>query len=75
MLRNPTEIMIYACALMSFWAGLYGAEMRGKILEGGEDSAFLCAMGDDPAEAPPPPRLMLGSTQEEFEDEPPSDRD
>ena len=41
----------------------------------GEYSAFLCAMGDDPAEAPPPPRLMLGSTQEEFEDEPPSDRD
>jgi len=26
--------MLYTCALMSFWAGLYGADMQGKILEG-----------------------------------------
>jgi len=33
-LKNPTEIITYACALMSFWSGLYGQEMQGKILEG-----------------------------------------
>jgi len=34
MIRHPTDIMLYTCALMSFWAGLYGADMQGKILEG-----------------------------------------
>ena len=34
LLRSPTEIITYACALMSYWSGLYGPEMQGKILEG-----------------------------------------
>jgi len=33
-LRNPAEILSYACALMTFWAGLYGMEMQGKIMDG-----------------------------------------
>ena len=33
-LRNPADIISYACALMTLWAGLYGAEMQGKILDG-----------------------------------------
>ena len=34
MLKHPTDIMLFACALMSFWTGLYGTDMQGKILEG-----------------------------------------
>ena len=33
-LRNPAEILLYACALMTYWAGLYGADMQGRIVEG-----------------------------------------
>ena len=33
-LCSPTDILLYACALMSYWAGLYGVEMHGKIMEG-----------------------------------------
>jgi len=33
-LKNPAEILSYACALMIYWAGLYGAEMQGKIVDG-----------------------------------------
>ena len=34
MLKHPTDVLLFACALMSFWEGLYGADMQGKILEG-----------------------------------------
>jgi len=34
MLKNPTNIILYACALMTYWAGLYGSDMQGKFLEG-----------------------------------------
>ena len=33
-LRNPVDILLYACALMTYWAGLYGADMQGRIVEG-----------------------------------------
>jgi len=33
-LRSPAEIVIHACALMSYWAGLYGSELHDKILVG-----------------------------------------
>jgi len=33
-LRHPTDIILYACALMTYWAGLYGSDMQGKILDG-----------------------------------------
>ena len=26
-LRHPTDIILYACALMTYWAGLYGSDM------------------------------------------------
>ena len=76
MLRNPTEIMIYACALMSFWAGLYDAEMHGKILEGVKILLSCVQWVTTQQRLQPPPRLLLGSTQDqEFKDEPPSDRE
>jgi len=76
MLRNPTEIMIYACALMSFWAGLYDAEMHGKILEGVKILLSCVQWVTTQQRRQPPPRLLLGSTQDqEFKDEPPSDRE
>ena len=34
MLKNPTNIILYACALMTYWAGLYGSDVQGKFLEG-----------------------------------------
>jgi len=33
-LKHPTDIILYACALMTYWAGLYGSDMQGKILDG-----------------------------------------
>jgi hypothetical protein len=33
-LRNSSDILIYVGALLTYWAGLYGSEMQGKILEG-----------------------------------------
>ena len=33
-LKNPAEILSYTCALMTYWAGLYGVEMQGKIMDG-----------------------------------------
>jgi len=35
-LKHPAKIIIHACAFLSSWAGLYGADLRNKILEGGK---------------------------------------
>ena len=34
MLTNPLEILSHACALVSYWAGLCGADMQATILAG-----------------------------------------
>ena len=33
-LRNPAEIVIHACALMAFWAGLYTPELQDQLAVG-----------------------------------------
>ena len=33
-LKHPITILIHACALISYWAGLYGSELQDKIMEG-----------------------------------------
>ena len=42
LLRNPIDILIYACALMSYWAGLYGSDMQNKIMDAREAPSLLC---------------------------------
>jgi hypothetical protein len=34
MIRNPAEILIHACALMTYWAGLYSSEIQQKLIDG-----------------------------------------
>ena len=34
LIKHPSEILIHACALMTYWAGLYNKEFQGKLLEG-----------------------------------------
>ena len=55
LLRNPIDILIYACALMSYWAGLYGAEVQAAILAGVK-TILSCAHGmlAQPPLLPPP---------------------
>ena len=71
-LKHPTDIIIYACALMSYWAGLYGPEMHGKILEGVK-TLLSCVHR---ASAPPRrslPRLLPSTTQAQASGEDTSD--
>jgi hypothetical protein len=32
--KHPVEIVIYACSLMLYWAGLFGASMKTQMEEG-----------------------------------------
>ena len=71
-IKNPAEIIINACALMSYWAGLYGPEMHGKILEGVK-TLLSCVHW---ASAPPRrslPRLLPSTTQAQASGEDTSD--
>ena len=34
MITNPVEILIQACAFMTYWTGLYNAEFQEKLLDG-----------------------------------------
>ena len=58
MLKHPTDIMLFACALMSFWAGLYGTDMQGKILEGVK-ILISCVHKVMAQQMRPPSRLLL----------------
>ena len=66
-LKNPAEIVIHACALMSFWADLYDAELQSKIM----DSVKLvlsCAYKVLMQQARPAP-LLLYAPPEATDDE------
>ena len=66
LLRNPTDILIYACALMSYWAGLYGSDMQNKIMDGVK--LLSCANRVLVQQQRPPSRL-IGPAQSHMEDE------
>ena len=34
LIKNPLEIVIHACALIEFWAGLYTPELQGQLAAG-----------------------------------------
>ena len=34
MINNPVEILIQACAFMTYWAGFYNAKFQEKLLDG-----------------------------------------
>ena len=66
-LKNPAEILSYACALMSYWAGLYGAEMQGKIVEGVK-LLLSCASRMMAQQQHPNPPLLLPSAHSQVDD-------
>ena len=57
-LKHPTDIIIYACALLKYWAGLYGSDMQGKILEGVK-ILISCVHKVMAQQRRPSPRLLL----------------
>ncbi|PAN21233.1 hypothetical protein PAHAL_3G451600 [Panicum hallii] len=65
-LKHPAEIIIHACALMSYWAGLYGAEMQSKIMEGVK---VLLACAHKVLAQQPRPVLYLPAPQEDTSEE------
>ena len=69
-LKNPAEILSYACVLMSYWAGLYSSETQGKILEGVQ-ALLACAhrmMACQPV-ASTTARILPSTAEEEREDD------
>ena len=58
MLKHPNGIILYTCALMTYWAGLYGADMQGKILEGVK-ILVSCVHKVMAQQRHPSPRLLL----------------
>jgi hypothetical protein len=33
-IKHPAEVLLHACSLMNYWAGLYNEEFQGGLLEG-----------------------------------------
>ena len=66
-LKNPAEILSYACALMSYWAGLYGVEMQGKIVEGVK-LLLSCASRMMVQQQHPNPPLLLPPAHSQVDD-------
>ena len=67
-LRSPFEVLTYACALMTFWAGLYGSEMQGKILEGVK-ALLSCVQWSASQQRRSPPKILLKLAQEQAPEE------
>jgi len=68
MLTNPLEIISHACALLSYWAGLYGADMQASILAGVK-TLLSCAhrvLAQNPSASP---QLLLQNITEEEQTE------
>ena len=68
LVKHPTDIIIYACALMSYWAGLYGADMQSKILEGVK-ILVSCVHKVMAQQRRPSPRLLLDTREDTSEDD------
>ena len=66
LLRNPIDILIYACALMSYWAGLYGSDMQNKTMDGVK-LLLSCANRVLVQQQRPP--LLIGPPRSHLEDD------
>ena len=66
LLRNPIDILIYACALMSYWAGLYGSDMQNKTMDGVK-LLLSCANRVLVQQQHPP--LLIGPPRSHLEDD------
>ena len=65
-IRHPVSIVCYACALMSYWAGLFEGEDR-KALEDGVDTMLQIALRPVDKMVPGNNQLLL--QQEEDDDQ------
>ena len=68
MLTNPLEIISHACALLSYWAGLYSTEMQATILAGVK-KLLSCAHRVLAQPSIPSRPMLLPSTPDEDEDD------
>ena len=68
MLTNPLEIISHACALLSYWAGLYSTEMQATILAGVK-KLLSCAHRVLAQPSIPFRPMLLPSTLDEDEDD------
>jgi len=65
-LRNPIDILIYVCALMSYWAGLHGSDMQNKTMDGVK-LLLSCANRVLVQQQRPP--LLIGPPRSHLEDD------
>lgn len=65
-LKHPAEIVIHICALLSYWAGLYGSEIQDKIVEGAK---ILLACAHRVLAQQPRPVIYLPAPTEDLSDE------
>ena len=68
MLTNPLEIISHACAMLSYWVGLYSKEMQATILAGVR-TLLSCAHRVLAQPSIPPPPLLTQAAFEEDEDD------
>lgn len=69
LLKTPIEILTHACVFMQYWAGLYGADMQGKLLDGVK-VLLACAHWVMAQQSPSMvPRLMPPEDSQEEDDE------
>lgn len=69
-LNNPAEIMCHACALITFWAGLYKEEDK-KVLIEGADTMLKIALKilSKKSEAADQPNLLTGPAEDTEDDQ------
>jgi hypothetical protein len=65
-LKHPAEIIIHACSFISYWSGLYGADLQSKILEGGK---VLLACAYKVVAQEPRPLIYLPAPQDDDSDD------
>ena len=67
LIKHPAETMCHACALMSYWAGLYGAEFQARMAE--RIGMLLSTACRILISQRAPPRLLPAAAEENDPDE------
>jgi len=68
MLTNPLEIISHACAMLSYWVGLYSKEMQATILAGVK-TLLSCAHRVLSQPSTSPPLLLTQATPDEDDED------
>ena len=68
-IRHPSEILIHACSFMSYWAGLYNAELQGRVLDGVKALLACAHRALALQNRAAPPRLLAPSEDRDVEED------